>query len=277
MIMKKVYYYLALFFLWAIIHVLFGAAMLAIGAIEGSFPTPLIALAVAVLIPEYWLISIGLTLFSRDMLANKILGEGKKHSKIIPIVLVALGTIMVIVSVSISAIWKTRANEATERKTPRKLEISIDNYTTLHEGSEMSEERSSNSNLLLTKTILDYKAGVNETFENMKEKVPTIIDEIVTLENVLISESAYTLFYQLNIDKDNFPQEELDDIIKEHKEDIKKELYYSTISTCWMAGVNPTDFFKTANIKFIYIFSDTNNEHIGLCEIDFKDFAGKQH
>ena len=275
--MKKFCYYLALFFLWVIIHVLFGATMLAVGAVKGAFPTHFIALAVAVLIPEYWLISIGLTLFSRDMLANKILGKGKQHSKIIPTALVTLGTIMVIASVSISAIRKTEANEITETRTPRKLEISIDNYTTLHEGSEMGEERSSNSDLLLTKTILDYKAGMNETFENMKEGVPIIIDDIVTLENVLISESAYSIFYQLNIDKDDFPQEELDDIIKEHKEDIKKELYYPTISICNMAGVNPTDFFKTANIKFIYIFSDTNNEHIGLCEIDFKDFAGKQH
>lgn len=275
--MKKFYYYLALFFIWLIIHVLFGTSMLAIGAIEGSFPTPLIALAVAILIPEYWLISIGLAMLTRDILAKKILGEGKKHSKIIPIVLVALGTIMVIVSVSISAIWKTRANEATERKTPRKLEISIDNYTTLQDDLEMSEESFSSNDLLLAKTILDYKAGINETFENLGKEVPIRIDEIQTLGKVSVTESAYTLFYQLNIDKDDFPQEELDDIIKEHKEDIKKELYYPTISICNMAGVNPTDFFKTANIKFIYIFSDTNNEHIGLCEIDFKDFAGKQH
>ena len=275
--MKKFYYYLALFFIWLIIHILFGTAMLTVGAIEGSFPTPLIALAVAVLIPEYWLISIGLAMLTRDILAKKILGEGKKHSKIIPIVLVALGTIMVIVSVSISAIWKTRANEATERKAPHKLEISIDNYTTLQDDLEMSEESFCSNDLLLAKTILDYKAGINETFENLGKEVPIRIDEILTLGKVSVTESEYTLFYQLNIDKDDFPQEELDDIIKEHKEDIKKELYYPTISICNMAGVNPTDFFKTANIKFIYIFSDTNNEHIGLCEIDFKDFAGKQH
>lgn len=275
--MKKFCYYLALFFLWVIIHVLFGAAMLAIGAIEGSFPTPLIALAVAVLIPEYWLISIGLAMLTRDILAKKILGEGKKHSKIIPIVLVALGTIMVIASVSISAIWKTRANEATETRTPRKLEISIDNYTTLHEGSEMGEETSCNNDLLLAKTILDYKAGINETFENLGKQVPIRIDEILTLGKVSVTESEYTLFYQLNVEKDDFRQYELDNLIKETGEDMEFEFYYPTLSLCRMAGVNPSDFFKNSNIKFVCIFSDTNNEHIGLCEIDFKDFAGKQH
>ena len=275
--MKKFYYYLALFFIWLIIHVLFGTTMLAIGAIEGSFPTPLIALAVAVLIPEYWLISIGLTLFSRDMLANKILGKGKQHSKIIPTALVTLGTIMVIASVSISAIRKTEANEITETRTPRKLEISIDNYTTLQDDLEMSEESFCSNDLLLAKTILDYKAGINETFENLGKEVPIRIDEIVTLENVLISESEYTLFYQLNVEKDDFRQYELDNLIKETGEDMEFEFYYPTLSLCRMAGVNPSDFFKNSNIKFVCIFSDINNEHIGLCEIDFKDFAGKQH
>lgn len=275
--MKKFCYYLALFFLWVIIHVLFGTTMLAIGAIEGSFPTFLIALAVAVLIPEYWLISIGLAMLTRDILAKKILGEGKKHSKIIPIVLVALGTIMVIVSVSISAIWKTRANEATERKTPRKLEISIDNYTTLQDDLEMSEESFYSNDLLLAKTILDYKAGINETFENLGKEVPIRIDEILTLGKVSVTESEYTLFYQLNVEKDDFRQYELDNLIKETGEDMEFEFYYPTLSLCRMVGVNPSDFFKNSNIKFVCIFSDTNNEHIGLCEIDFKDFAGKQH
>lgn len=275
--MKKFYYYLALFFIWLIIHILFGTAMLTVGAIEGSFPTPLIALAVAVLIPEYWLISIGLAMLTRDILAKKILGEGKKHSKIIPIVLVALGTIMVSVSVSISAIWKTRANEATERKAPRKLEISIDNYTTLQDDLEMSEESFCSNDLLLAKTILDYKAGINETFENLGKEVPIRIDEILTLGKVSVTESEYTLFYQLNVEKDDFRQYELDNLIKETGEDMEFEFYYPTLSLCRIVGVNPSDFFKNSNIKFVCIFSDINNEFIGFCEIDFKDFAGKQH
>ena len=251
--------------------------MLAVGAVKGAFPTHFIALAVAVLIPEYWLISIGLTMFSRDMLAKKILGERKKHSKIIPTVLVTLGAIMVVASVSISAIRKTEANEITETRTPRKLEISIDNYTTLQDDLEMSEESFCSNDLLLAKTILDYKAGINETFENLGKEVPIRIDEILTLGKVSVTESEYTLFYQLNVEKDDFRQYELDNLIKETGEDMEFEFYYPTLSLCRMAGVNPSDFFKNSNIKFICIFSDTNNEHIGLCEIDFKDFAGKQH
>ena len=109
------------------------------------------------------------------------------------------------------------------------------------------------------------------------KEVPIRIDEILTLGKVSVTESEYTLFYQLNVEKDDFRQYELDNLIKETGEDMEFEFYYPTLSLCRMAGVNPTDFFKNSNIKFVCIFSDTNNEHIGLCEIDFKDFAGKQH
>ena len=97
--MKKAIYYSALFILWMIIHVLFAAIMLVTGVLDGPFPSISLALIVAVIIPEYWIVSIGLTLFARDMLSRKILGEEKKHSKVIPTILVAIGGIMVIAGI----------------------------------------------------------------------------------------------------------------------------------------------------------------------------------
>ena len=100
--MKNVIYYSVLIILWAIIHVLFGTVMLVTGVVKGPFPSPLIALAIAVLIPEYWLISIGLTMYARELLARKILGNGKKYSKRIPTILVVGGFILVVVNVLLS-------------------------------------------------------------------------------------------------------------------------------------------------------------------------------
>lgn len=100
--MKNVIYYSVLTILWAIIHVLFGTVMLVTGVVKGPFPSPLIALAIAVLIPEYWFISIGLTMYARELLSRKILGNGKKYSKRIPTILVVIGLILVVAGILIS-------------------------------------------------------------------------------------------------------------------------------------------------------------------------------
>ena len=100
--MKNVIYYSVLIILWAIIHILFGTLMLVIGVVEGPFPSILIALVIATLIPEYWLISIGLTMYARGLLARKILGNEKKYSKRIPTILVVGGFILVVVNVLLS-------------------------------------------------------------------------------------------------------------------------------------------------------------------------------
>ena len=60
---------------------------------------------------------------------------------------------------------KTEANEITETRTPRKLEISIDNYTTLQDDLEMSEESFCSNDLLLAKTILSGGVMPNITLE----------------------------------------------------------------------------------------------------------------
>ena len=267
--MKKVIYYSALIILWAIIHVLFGTAMLAVGAIEGPFPSPLLALAVAVLVPEYWFITIGLTMFTRDLLAKKILGCEKKHSKIAPTVLIILGGIMVIASTLISIFQNRDTNKTTQAQTAPKIEVPQSNQ----EEPITGDSTLSDYDLLLAKTISDFENALYEEFEKMKNKTPVVIDEIMTLTEIKSSGSTYTFTYRLEVEKNSFTKDEWKEIIDEFEEDKKIEFYYETIGTCAMEEVEPNDFFKAANIEFRYTFTDKNNCHIGTCGFEYKELA----
>ena len=274
--MKKVFYYSALIILWAIIHVLFGITMIAVGAIEGPFPSPLLALGVAVLIPEYWLISTGLTLFARGLMARMILGKEERHSKVIPSVLVVLGSIMVIANVLINVFQDDKdIYKATQAQPlPQKEIVAYENNFESHqEGLNTGEKLLSDYDLLLAKTISDIKRDLKIEFENMEKRTPIVIDKYTTLSGIKSSGSTYTFIYRLDFEKEMFTEEEWKENIEEIGEEKKFELYYETTSTCIMADVDSNDFFKAAGIKFKYIFNDKNNHYIGSYEIAYKDLA----
>ena len=274
--MKKVFYYSALIILWAIIHVLFGITMIAVGAIEGPFPSPLLALGVAVLIPEYWLISTGLTLFARGLMARMILGKEERHSKTLPTILVALGCIMVIANVLINVFQDDKdIYKATQAQPlPQKEIVAYENNFESHqEGLNTGEKLLSDYDLLLAKTISDFENALYEEFEKMKNKTPVVIDEIMTLTEIKSSGSTYTFTYRLEVEKNSFTKDEWKEIIDEFEEDKKIEFYYETIGTCAMEEVEPNDFFKAANIEFRYTFTDKNNCHIGTCGFEYKELA----
>ena len=89
-IMENVVYYSTLFFAWLVIHLLLAATLIIIGTIEGPY-----ALGVAAIIPEVWILSVGLAMTTRSVLAKRILHKGKSFSKTVPIVLMTLGGVMV--------------------------------------------------------------------------------------------------------------------------------------------------------------------------------------
>ena len=272
--MKKVFYYSALIILWAIIHVLFGITMIAVGAIEGPFPSPLLALGVAVLIPEYWLISTGLTLFARGLMARMILGKEERHSKTLPAILVALGCIMVIANVLINVFQNDEEIYKPVQPLPQKEIVAYENNFESHqEGLNTGEKLLSDYDLLLAKTISDFRNDLNVEFEKMKKKIPIVIDKFMTLNEIKSSGSTYTFIYRLEAEKSDLTEDAWKEIIEEFKEDRKHEFYYETISECIMADVNANDFFMAANVKFQYTFTDINNLHIGTCEVEYKDFA----
>lgn len=271
--MKNVIYYSALIILWAIIHVLFGTAMLAFGAIEGPFPSPLIALAIAALIPEYWFITIGLTMFTRDLMAWIILDDKKKHSKVVPTILVAIGSIMVIASTLISVFQNMDDNKATQTQIAQKIEVPENRSQSYKEEPITHDGTISDYDLLLTRTISDFKSALHDEFEKIKEKTPIVIDEITTLRGIKSSGSTYTFIYRLEVDKNNFTENEWKEIIEGFEEDKKIEFYYETIGMCAMEEVEPNDFFKAANIKLQYTFADINNQHIGTCGFEYKELA----
>ena len=99
--MKNVIYYSTLTALWVAIHILTGVILIAFGVVEASSPY---ALIVAVLIPEVWLLSVGLAMSLRGTLAKRILHEEKKFSKVVPIVLIALGSVMIIANIVLTCI-----------------------------------------------------------------------------------------------------------------------------------------------------------------------------
>ena len=272
--MKKVFYYSALIILWAIIHVLFGITMIAVGAIEGPFPSPLLALGVAVLIPEYWLISTGLTLFARGLMARMILGKEERHSKTLPTILVVLGCIMVIANVLINVFQDDEEIYKPVQPLPQKEIVAYENNFESHqEGLNTGEKLLSDYDLLLAKTISDIKRDLKIEFENMEKRTPIVIDKYTTLSGIKSSGSTYTFIYRLDFEKEMFSEEEWKENIEEFGEDTKSELYYETTSTCIMADVDSNDFFKAAGIKFKYIFNDKNNHYIGSYEIAYKDLA----
>ena len=272
--MKKVFYYSALIILWAIIHVLFGITMIAVGAIEGPFPSPLLALGVAVLIPEYWLISTGLTLFARGLMARMILGKEERHSKTLPTILVALGCIMVIANVLINVFQDDEEIYKPVQPLPQKEIVAYENNFESHqEGLNTGEKLLSDYDLLLAKTISDIKRDLKIEFENMEKRTPIVIDKYTTLSGIKSSGSTYTFIYRLDFEKEMFTEKEWKENIEEIGEEKKSELYNETISTCIMADVDSNDFFKAAGIKFKYIFNDKNNQYVGSYEIAYKDLA----
>lgn len=92
--MKNVIYYLALTFLWAIILVLLGIILVAIGGIEA----PYYALVIAILQPRLWFISAGATLLLRPVVYKMVFGLQKSFNKTRALVLIVIGVIMVILT-----------------------------------------------------------------------------------------------------------------------------------------------------------------------------------
>ena len=264
--MKKVVYYSLIAILWAVIHVLIGVILIIVGVVEASSPN---ALLVAVLIPEVWILSIGLTMFSRRELSKRILHEEKKFSKVVPIVLVALGGLMVGANILLTCIQRCTTNDTTQTVSQKV----VDTKEVSSNSTETYKSESSNVDLSLTKTIMDFKTGLNEEFEKMDKIVPIRINEVMTLNEIKNSGSTYTLIYRLEIKKDDIAENELKDIIEDFGENNKIELYYEAISMCALAEIDSNEFFKAVNIKLQYCFTDINDNNLGTCEVDYKDFA----
>ena len=87
--MKNVVYYSTLLTLWVVIHLLLSSALIIILSIDGPY-----ALAIAAVMPEVWILSVGLTMLSRKVLAKRILCEEKSYSKIAPAILISLGSVL---------------------------------------------------------------------------------------------------------------------------------------------------------------------------------------
>ena len=264
--MKKVVYNSLIAILWAVIHVLIGVILIIVGVVEASSPN---ALLVAVLIPEVWILSIGLAMFSRRELSKRILHEEKKFSKVVPIVLVALGGLMVGANILLTCIQRCTTNDTTQTVSQKV----VDTKEVSSNSTETYKSESSNVDLSLTKTIMDFKAELNEEFEKMSKRAPIRINEVMTLNEIKNSESTYNFIYRLEINKDDIAENELKDIIEDFGENNKIELYYEAISMCALAEIDSNEFFKAVNIRLQYIFTDANNSNIGNCEVDYKDFA----
>ena len=257
--MKNVVYYSTLFILWVVIHLLLSSALILILSIDGPY-----ALAIAAVMPEVWILSIGLAMFTRKAMAKRILHEEKRYSKVISTVLVALGSVMIIANIVLSAIQQKAIDEAMPIHTPAVVE----NKTFAANDNVDNSEKSR-----LKRTIYDYKKELDKEVEKTMKIVPQAIDDVVTLEKVSKLESVYSYNYQLKIDKANFAQDDLNDIINDFGEDVRIGIYYEAISVCGLAEIDPNEFFKEANIKFKYSFSDINNSHIGTYELDYKELA----
>lgn len=267
-IMKNVIYYSVLIIQCAIIHVLFGTIMIAIGAIQGPFPSPLLALGVTVLIPEYWLISIGITLFTRDLWARIILRKSKKHSKVVSTILVSIGFIMIVASILITTFQNSEKDKTTQTVASKKIEVYENKIP-----SQKEEASISNGDLVLTRMVSDFSTDLKMEFEKTKKDIPVKIDEFTTLKDIKLSESTYTFIYCWEINKNDLTENDWKEILEDFVEDRKIELYYEVVTACAMEEVDPNEFFKTVNIKFEYTFSDINNNHIGTCGFEYKDLA----
>lgn len=259
--MKNVVYYSLLTILWAIIHILISVLLIVFGVVEASAPNALIT---AVLIPEVWLLSVGLAMSTRRALAKRILHKEREYSKIIPTVMTVLGGVMVVANIALTAIQENRKKETTYIHTTE---------TTGNSSTATNENEENCSDLLLAKTILDFRSGLNDEFEKISRKTPIILDDMTSLDKIEISASTYTFIYQLKINKYDFVNSSLEDIIGDFVEEEKIKQYYDVISLCALAGVDANDFLKTANIKFRYTFTDINNHHIGTCEFEYKDLT----
>ena len=257
--MKNVVYYSTLFIFWVVIHLLLSSALILILSIDGPY-----ALAIATIIPELFILSVGITMFTRRALAKRILHEERSYSKVIPTVLVTLGGIMIVANIVLSAIQQKRIDE----NMPIYTHEVIENKTVTASDNVGNSKESP-----LTRTIHNYKEELDKEIEETMKVVPQSIDDVVTLEKVSKLESVYSYNYQLKIDKANFAQDDLNDIINDFGEDVRIGIYYEAISVCGLAEIDPNEFFKAANIKFKYSFSDINNSHIGTYELDYKELA----
>lgn len=281
--MKKAIYYSVIAILWMVIHVLLGITMIAIGVIDKPFPSIMHALATAFLIPELWLLSVGITMLSRRVLTKKILGYEKKIQKFVTITLITIGCIMVGGNILLTYILNNVPNEAALAYTPKEIiKEDIDKKEVHGNNKNMSSENegsfqrvADNKELLLIGTILDFKTELNKELEEMNKEVPIRIDEIMILNRIQISNNAYTFLYQLEIDKDKVATDELNEIIKDFGKEMEKYFYDSILSMCYITDINSSDFFKAANLKFEYVFSDINDKHIRTYRIDCKDFANR--
>ncbi len=258
--MKNVIYYSSLIFLWLIIHFLLGTLVI---TIEGPLPSPLYILGISILIPELWVLSVGLTMLSRKVLAKRILCEEKSYSKIAPAILISLGSVLLGANILLGLIQK------------KNVEANITESDITEVNDEPMEMSGNNKEeALLAEAISGFKAGLNEEFEKTNMEVPLRTQEILILNKILISDSTYTFIYQLDIDKDDFLEGDLEGFIDDFGEDMKTEIFYSVLSLCRSIRVYSLDFFSAANIKFLYIFSDINDKHIATCGFELKDFTG---
>lgn len=281
--MKKAIYYSVIAILWMVIHVLLGITMIAIGVIDEPFPSIMHALATAFLIPELWLLSVGITMLSRRVLTKKILGYEKKIPKFVTITLITIGCIMVGGNILLTYILNNVPNEAALAYTPKEIikedidkkEVHSNNKNMSSENEGSFQRVADNKELLLIGTILDFKTELNKELEEMNKEVPIRIDEIMILNRIQISNNAYTFLYQLEIDKDKVATDELNEIIKDFGKEMEKYFYDSILSMCYITDINSSDFFKAANLKFEYVFSDINDKHIRTYRIDCKDFANR--
>ena len=260
--MKNVVYYSTLFTLWVVIHLLLSSALIIILSIDGPY-----ALAIAAVMPEVWILSVGLAMFTRKALAKRILHKEKSFSKAIPIVLVALGGVMLGANIVLKIVQKNSAVTTTLVPAPKETESSA--ITSSH-GSENAEN---SKDMQLSKNIRDFKSALNKEFEKMSKNTPISLDEITTLQKIELSESSYTLIFQLNVDKNDFEGYYLEQIVDDFVDEKKTELYYDVVFKCAMAEVDSNEFFKAANIKIEYIFADANNSHIRTCGFEFKELA----
>ena len=265
--MRNVVYYSTLFILWVVIHLLLSTALTVILAIDGPY-----APAVAAVMPEVWILSVGLAMFTRKAIAKRTLHEEKKFSKAVPIVLVALGGVMVGANIVLSLFQE----ESTEDTILALTAKDIENNTSpdvLDKPLKTSENAVNEKETLLSRIILDFKAGMNDKFEKTNEKTPVRFNEFISLNEIIMSDSTYSFIYQLNINKNDFEGDYLREIINDFVDNVKIELYYAVIAHCALAEVDSNEFFKNVNITFQYTFTDKNNRQIGTCEFHYKDLA----
>lgn len=185
--------------------------------------------------PYTLLLAIGLALLFRNVIYRTIFQRAKKHKPIITTIVIILAVIWG--SVSIGA--KSVSNKTTD--------------------TEFNKQR-------IQEEYIRMCSEVNK-------QVPLRVDRITSIKSIVFFDWTLTTYYSIDLNKDDFTEQELKELLALIKENIKKQIPSMIANGDYPFSQSQVyRYLKGTGLMLRYVYHDINDKQMGAFQFDYTDF-----